>query len=114
MLEDGIIRPFQSSYSTLVITLQKKEGTRHVCPDYKELNKLTIKDKFIIPIIHELLYELHEAVYFTKLEYLSSGYHQIRMKEEYIPKKHSEVMKVIMNFGSCLLALRMYLPHFKV
>jgi hypothetical protein len=85
MLEVGFIRPIQSSYYAPVVMVLKKYGSWHMCPDYRELNKIPIKDKFPIPVIDEFLDELHGAIYFTNLD-LHSWYHHIRMKKEDIPK----------------------------
>ena len=74
MLEVRIIQPIQSAFSSLVVMVTKKDGSWRMCPDYRQLNKMSIKDKFHIPLIDEVLYKLHGEIFFTKLVFCSRYY----------------------------------------
>ncbi|XP_071940006.1 uncharacterized protein [Coffea arabica] len=79
MMRHRIISHSNSPFASLVLLVKKKEGILRFCVDYKRLNEMTIKDRYPIPNIDELINELTGSRYKTKLD-LTSGYHQIRIK----------------------------------
>ena len=85
------------------IFVKKKDGTMRLCIDYRQLNKMTIKNRYLLPRIDDLFDQLRGATVFSKID-LRSGYHQVMIKDEYIFKtafrtRYGHYEFVIMPFG---------------
>ena len=85
LLEKGHIRPSKSPYASPVIFVRKKDGSLRMCVDYRGLNRITVRDRYPLPRIEELLDRLKDAKIFSKLD-LRSGYNQVRIEEGDIEK----------------------------
>ncbi|GJW15961.1 putative reverse transcriptase domain-containing protein [Tanacetum coccineum] len=83
--DKGFIRPSHSSWGAPVLFVKKKDDSLRMCIDYRELNKLTVKNRYPLPMIDDLFDQLQGARYFSKID-LRSGYHQLRVHEDDILK----------------------------
>jgi hypothetical protein len=105
LLEKGYIKPSKSPFGAPILFVGQKDGTLRMCVDYRALNKLTVKNKYPMPRIDDLLDTLAGSSYFSTLD-LASGYHQIKVKEAdthktafRTPMGHFEWL--VMPFGLC-------------
>ncbi|GKG02882.1 putative reverse transcriptase domain-containing protein, partial [Tanacetum coccineum] len=83
--DKGFIRPSHSPWGAHVLFIKKKDGSFRICIDYRELNKITVKNRYPLLRIDDLFDQLQGACYFSKID-LQSGYHQLRVHEDDIPK----------------------------
>ncbi|GJR25258.1 putative reverse transcriptase domain-containing protein [Tanacetum coccineum] len=81
----GFIRPSSLPWGSLVLFVKKKDGSFQMCIDYRELNELTVKNRYPLPRIDDLFDQLQGLRVYSKID-LRSSYHQLRVQEEYIPK----------------------------
>ncbi|KAL0562094.1 hypothetical protein IC582_002544 [Cucumis melo] len=103
LLDKGFIRPSVSPWGAPVLFVKKKDGSMRLCIDYRELNKVTVKNRYPLPRIDDLFDQLQGATVFSKID-LRSGYHQLRIKDEDIPKtafrsKYGHYEFIVMSFG---------------
>ncbi|GJU57777.1 putative reverse transcriptase domain-containing protein [Tanacetum coccineum] len=101
--DKGFIRPSSSPCRAPVLFVKKKDGSFRMCIDYRELKKLTVKNRYPLPIIDDLFDQLQGSQFFSKID-LRSGYHQLRVHEDDIPKtmfrtRYGHFEFTVMPFG---------------
>ncbi|KAL0556757.1 hypothetical protein IC582_005273 [Cucumis melo] len=102
-LDKGFIRPSMSPWGAPVLFVKKKDGSMRLCIDYRELNKVTVKNRYPLPRIDDLFDQLQGATVFSKID-LRSGYHQLRIKDGDVPKtafrsRYGHYEFIVMSFG---------------
>ena len=85
LLDKGFIRPSVSPWGAPVLFFKKKDDTFRMCIDYQQINKVTVKNKLLLPRIEDLFDQLIGASVFSKID-LRSGYYQLQVKEVDVPK----------------------------
>ncbi|KAL4026597.1 hypothetical protein IC575_015033 [Cucumis melo] len=103
LLDKGFIRPSVSPWGAPVLFVKKKDGSMRLCIDYRELNKVTVKNRYPLPRINDLFDQLQGATVFSKID-LRSGYHQLRIKDGDVPKtafrsRYGHYEFIVMSFG---------------
>ncbi|KAL0534776.1 hypothetical protein IC582_029069 [Cucumis melo] len=103
LLDKGFIRPSVSPWGAPVLFVKKNDGLMRLCIDYRELNKVTVKNKYPLPRIDDLFDQLQGATVFSKID-LRSGYHQLRIKDGDVPKttfrsRYGHYEFIVMSFG---------------
>ena len=103
LINRGLIRPSISPWREPVLFVKKKDGSMRLCIDYRELNCVTIKNKYLLPRINDLFDQLKGAKVFSKID-LQSGYHQLKVKEGDIQKttirtRYGHYEFLVMPFG---------------
>ncbi|GKA22741.1 reverse transcriptase domain-containing protein [Tanacetum coccineum] len=103
LTDKGFIRPSSSPWGAPVLFVKKKDGSFWMCIDYRELNKLTVKNRYPLPRIDDLFDQLQGSSIYSKID-LRSGYHQLRVREEDIPKtafrtRYGHYEFQVMSFG---------------
>jgi len=103
LMEKQFIRPSTSPWGAPVLLVKKKDGSSRLCVDYRQLNKMTIKNMYALPRIDDLMDQLHGSSVFSKID-LRSGYHQILVKVDDVQKttfrsRYGHYEYVVMPFG---------------
>ena len=103
LLDKGFIRPSTSPWGAPVLFMKKKDKTLRLCIDYRQLNRVTVKNRYPLPRIDDLFYQLRGARVYSKIN-LRTGYHQLRDRETNIPKtafrtRYGHFEFTVMPFG---------------
>lgn len=103
LLHKQFIWPSSSPWGAPILFVKKKDGSHRMCIDYREMNKLKVKNRYPLPRIDDLFYQLQGASWFSKID-LRSGYHQMRVTEEDVDKtafrtRYGHYEFVVMPFG---------------